>query len=258
MSSRPKPKEHPLANILINVLIPVMALSHLSKDPAMQQALGKAARFWHVGPTWAMVIALALPLGYGVWHFIRSRQANFFSILGVVSVLLTGGLTIYLWNANGTVKPHAGLMFGIKEALIPMMLGIAVWLSHRGATPLIRVFLYNDTIFDIAVIERKVAELGVEAAYRRVLLSATHLFAISFFLSSAMNLVLAQWFFRGFDPSAPDALVAFNEIVGRVMLWGFAVIGVPILVFLFLTLRQLLTGLRKVTGLSDEQLLLPR
>jgi|GEM_PF-6825961 hypothetical protein len=33
---------HPLANILINVLIPVLALSYLSKDPEFQQAVGTA------------------------------------------------------------------------------------------------------------------------------------------------------------------------------------------------------------------------
>ena len=36
-------KEHPLANILINVLIPVLALSYLSKDPAIQEMLGHAS-----------------------------------------------------------------------------------------------------------------------------------------------------------------------------------------------------------------------
>ena len=40
--------------------------------------------------------------------------------------------------------------------------------------------------------------------------------------------------------------------------WGFAVIGLPILVFLFLTLRKLMSGLRQLTGYKDEELLLPR
>ena len=40
--------------------------------------------------------------------------------------------------------------------------------------------------------------------------------------------------------------------------WGFAVIGVPILAFLFLTLRRLLGQLRGLTGLKDDELMLPR
>ena len=106
MSEKKSPQDHPLANILINVIIPVLILSYLSKDPELQERLGKVARPWQIGPLKAMILALALPLGYGVWHFIKTRKGNFFSALGLISVLLSGGLTLYLWNANGTVKPR--------------------------------------------------------------------------------------------------------------------------------------------------------
>jgi hypothetical protein len=251
-------KEHPLANILINVVIPVLILSYLSKDPELQARLGKAARPWHIGPLWAMVIALALPLGYGVWHFVKTRKGNFFSALGLISVLLSGGLTLYLWNKDGTVKPNAGILFGLKEALIPLALGVAILTSYRSATPLIRVFLYNDTIFDIPKIENRIAEISAQADYDKLLLGATRLFAASFFLSSLMNLALAQWFFHGFDATAIDALETYNAIIARVTGWGFAVIGIPILIFLFFTLRSLLKGLGKLTGFKDEELMLPR
>lgn len=258
VTSTKNPQEHPLANILINVIIPVLILSYLSKDPEIQEKVGKIARPWHIGPLYAMILALVLPFGYGIWHYIKTRKGNFFSALGLVSVLLSGGLTLYLWNKDGTVKPSAGFLFGIKEALIPFILGIAILTSYRSATPLIRVFLYNDSIFDIPKIENRVAELSAEADYQKLLLNATRLFAASFFLSSLMNLGLAQWFFRGFNATAIDALEKYNAIIAQVTGWGFAVIGVPILVFLFFTLRSLLAGLRKITGFKDDDLMLPR
>ncbi len=258
MSAPKPPQEHPLANILINVIIPVLVLSYLSKDPELQVRLGKIAKPWHIGPLKAMILALALPLGYGVWHFIKTRKGNFFSALGLVSILLSGGLTLYLWNKDGTVKPNAGFLFGIKEALIPLVLGIAILTSHRSANPLIRVFLYNDSIFDIPKIETRVAEISAQRDYDQLLLGATKLFATSFFLSSLMNLGLAQWFFHGFNAAAVDALEKYNSIIASVTGWGFAVIGVPILVFLFFTLRRLLKGLEKLTGLPQDQLMLPR
>jgi hypothetical protein len=251
-------QEHPLANILINVVIPVLILSYLSKDPELQERLGKTARPWHIGPLWAMIIALALPLGYGAWFYLKTRNGNFFSALGLISVLLSGGLTLYLWNKDGTVKPDAGILFGIKEALIPLVLGVAILTSYRSATPLIRVFLYNDSIFDIPKIENRIAEMSAQADYDTLLLGATRLFAASFFLSSLMNLGLAQWFFRGFDATAIDALEKYNAIIASVTGWGFAVIGVPMLVFLFFTLRSLLKGLGKITGLKEDELMLPR
>ncbi len=251
-------KEHPLANILLNVIVPVLILSYLSKDPDLQARLGKVARPWHIGPLWAMILALALPLGYGVWHYVKTRKGNFFSALGLISVLLSGGLTLYLWNANGTVKPNAGILFGVKEALIPLVLGVAILTSHRSTTPLIRVFLYNDSIFDIPKIEQRVDQISAQADYDKLLLGATRLFAASFFLSSLMNLGLAQWFFLGFDANAIDALETYNAIIARLTGWGFAVIGVPILIFLFFTLRSLLKGLGKLTGYKDDELMLPR
>jgi hypothetical protein len=258
MSSTKPKQENPLANILINVLIPVLVLSYLSKDPVIQEQLGKPVKPWHIGPVYSMAVALALPLGYGIWAFIKTRKFNFFSALGLVSVLLTGGLTLYLWNQDGSVKPNAGLLFGIKEGSIPLVLGVAILLSFRSANPLLNVFLYNDTLFDIPKIENKIREQQAETGYQNLLLQATRLFAASFLLSSLMNITLALWFFRGFDHTGANALETYNGIVAKLTGWGFAVIGVPILIFLFFTLRFLLKGLRNLTGFKDEDLMLPR
>lgn len=251
-------QEHPLTNILVNVLLPVTILSFLSTDPNLQEKLGKSAKLWHLGPVPAISIALALPLAYGIWFYLKTRQMNFFSGLGLASVALTGALTLYLWNPDGTVKPNAGLLFGLKEGSIPLALGVAVLLSNRTDNPLIRAMLFNDSIFDIPKIEARITELSARPAYDRLLRNASWLFAASFFISSLMNLALAQWFFAGFDAAAADALEKYNSIVARITGWGFAVIGVPILLFLFFTLMRLLAGLRKLTGFSDQDLLLPR
>ena len=258
MPAKSTHQEHPLANILVNVLIPVLVLSYLSKDPELQEKLGKSARVWHIGPFKAIVVALVLPLGYGIWHFVKVRQFNFFSGLGLFSVLLTGGLTLYLWNPDGSVKEHAGLLFGLKEAAIPLALGFGVFLSRRSDTPLLQVFLYNDAVFDIAKIEKRIEENGESSGYRGLLDQANLFFAGSFFLSAGLNLLLALWFFRGFDRAAVDALEVYNGIIGKLTGWGFAVIGVPLIVILFFILKRLLTGLSTLTGLKDEELLLPR
>lgn len=255
----PKPaQDHPLANILINVLIPVLALSYLSKDPEMQAALGKSVRFWHIGPMKALMVALAFPICYGVWFFAKTRKMNFFSGLGLFSVMLTGGLTLFLWNKDGTVKEHAAVLFGLKEASIPFVLGIAIIASHWSKTPLLRTFLYSDSIFDIRRIEKKVDQLGKQTEYQKVLLDATLLFAASFLLSTLMNFGMALYFLGDLDHTAADARELYNAQVAKVTGWGFLVIGVPIMIFLFLTLRKLLKGLHRVTGLEDEELMMPR
>jgi len=255
----PKPaQEHPLANILINVLIPVLALSYLSKDPAIQEILGKDVRPWHIGPLKALLVGLAFPIGYGIWFFAKTKKMNFFSGLGLFSVLLTGGLTLFLWNKDGTVKEHAAVLFGLKEASIPFVLGIAIIASHWSKTPLLRTFLYSDSLFDVNKIENKVKELDKDKDYRKVILNATILFSMSFFISTLMNFGLAIYFLGDLNHAAPDAMSVYNEKVAKITGWGFVVIGVPIMVFLFFTLRKLLSGLRNLTGFKDEELMMPR
>ena len=246
--AKPANHQHPLANILVNVLVPVLVLSYLSKD---------GGRPWQLGPARAMVIALALPLGYGVWFFVKNRKPNVFSFLGMFSVLLTGGLTLYLWNKDGTIKPNAPFLFGIKEASIPLVLGISVLASHWTPAPLLRVFLYSEAIFDIPTIEGKVAERGQEGAYRKLLLGSTILFSTSFFVSTAVNFYLALHFLGGINHTAANAREQYSAQVAKVTGCALAVVGVPVLLFLMFTLLRLLAGLRKLTGLENEQLLHP-
>ncbi len=258
MTGKNNSQEHPLANILINVLIPVLALSYLSKDPELQQALGKAVKPWHIGPVKALVVGLLFPISYGVWHFVKTRKANFFSALGLVSVLLTGGLTIFLWNKDGTVKPNADVLFGLKEASIPFILGLAVIGSHFTKSPLLRVFLYSDSLFDIPKIERRVGEVGAGEVYQKILFKATLLFAASFFISTVMNFGLALHFLGDLDHTAADARELYNARIAKLTGWGFLVIGVPILVFLMLTIRSLMKNLGALTGFTTDELMHPR
>jgi hypothetical protein len=244
-----KEQENPLHNILINVLIPVFALSFMSKD---------GDKIWHIGAANAMMVALIPPLAYGIWFFVKTKKMNFFSLLGLVSVMLTGGLTIYLWNKDGTVKENAAILFGIKEACIPFVLGIAVLFSHRSKTPLMNAFLYNDSIFNIPLIEQTVAEKQLQPAYDKLLWNCTLLFASSFAVSTVLNLVLALHFLGPLDFLALDAKEKYNEQVAKITGWGFLVIGLPLMVFLGFTLWGLLRGLRKITGLDQEKLMLPR
>jgi hypothetical protein len=251
-------QEHPLANVLVNVLIPVLALSYLSKDPEFQRAIGKAVQPWHIGPVKALMVALAFPIAYGIRHFIKTRKANFFSALGLFSVLLTGGLTIFLWNEDGTIKPNGDVLFGLKEASIPLILGIAVIGSHFTSTPLIRTFLYSDTMFDIARIEKEIDAHNARPDYVKIIFQATLLFAASFFISALLNFGLAVHFLGDLDPSAPNARVLYNSQVAKLTGWGFAVIGLPMLIFLFITLRRMITQLSRLTGLKEEEIMLPR
>jgi hypothetical protein len=67
-----------------------------------------------------------------------------------------------------------------------------------------------------------------------------------------------MYFLGDLNHAAANAREIYNEKIAKVTGWGFVVIGVPIMIFLFFTLRKLLSGLRSLTGLKDEELMLPR
>jgi hypothetical protein len=73
-----------------------------------------------------------------------------------------------------------------------------------------------------------------------------------------MNFGMAMWFLGDLNHTAADAREVYNEKVAQITGWGFLVIGVPVMLFLFITLKKLLSGLREITGLTDDDLMMPR
>ena len=228
-----------------NVLIPIVALSFLGKN---------GDKFWHIGPVAGMLVAVSLPLIYGIHHLIKTKKPNFFSILGVVSILLTGGIAIMAYKDNGTVDAKAPLWFALKEAAIPFVFGVTILISHWTKTPLVRVFLYNPEFFNIPMIEKRIKQEDNTAGYNKLLLSGTLLLAGSFLISMVMNYFLAMYFLEGNTASQED----FNDGVAKLTGWGFAVIGVPMLIILMVTMWKFVSGLKKLTGMENDEILLPR
>ena len=228
-----------------NVLIPIVALSFLGKN---------GDKIWHIGPVAGMLVAVSLPVIYGVHHLIKTRKPNFFSILGIVSILLTGGIAIMAYKDNGTVDTAAPLWFALKEAAIPFVFGVTIFVSHWKKTPLIRVFLYNPDFFDIPSIEKRIKEKSAESDYMKLIFSGTLLLAGSFFISMVMNYFLALHFLTENTGSQED----FNDGVAKLTGWGFAVIGLPMLIILMVIMWRFVSSLKKITGMQNDQILLAR
>jgi len=66
-----------MISIMLNVVIPVIILTCLSKEK-------------YLGPVRGLIVALILPIGYGIHTLIKEKRADFVSIIGIISVLLTG------------------------------------------------------------------------------------------------------------------------------------------------------------------------
>lgn len=225
-SKQPK-KESLLGNLLLNIVIPTLILTKLSGDD------------W-LGTKWAIVVALAFPLLYGLRDLLQSGKVNFFSALGIISILLTGGISLLELDAE---------YIAIKEAAIPGLLGIATVVSLYTRWPLVKTLLYNDRILDTGKIAQALASNGNETAFERTLLHASWMIAGSFFLSSSLNYILAKVLLQ-----SPPGTAAFNEELGKMTALSFPVIALPATVILMLVLFFLFRRIGKLTGLKLEEI----
>lgn len=254
MSDSPKTtaaqQDNPLANIILNVLAPVLILNYCSKD---------GSSLWHLGPYWAMALAIAIPIGYAIWHYIQHKKFNIFSAVGFGNVLLTGIISIYLYSSDEPgVRNNAPLLFGIKEAIQPLILGSLFLITAKGKSPLFSTFIYNDGIFDHSRIKKAVKDNGKKTEHDQLIWTCTKLFFGSFCVSAVMNLCLAYYFLGDLDPAAENWKELYNADVAKITGWGFLVIGVPLLVIGALILSKLIKGLKQLTGLETDRILQAR
>ena len=225
MSHAPAKKENLLLNLVFNMVLPSLVLSKLSTEDRL-------------GPAGGLVVALLFPLGYGVWDFVTRRKTNFISIIGFLSVLLTGGLGLL----------HVGgLGFAIKEAAVPAVIGLAVLISLKSKSPLVRTMLYNDQVIDVVRVEQALHARGSRPAFDRLLVSASCFLALSFLVSAALNFGLAQYLLK-----SPPATAEFNAELAKMNLLSWPVIVVPSMLMMVFSLWQLLGGIKRLTGLELE------
>ncbi len=228
----PSPKrENLLLNLAFNLALPALVLSKLSKPE------------W-LGPVAGLVVALAFPLGYGVWDFIRRRQANFISIIGFVSVLLTGGL--------GLLKTD-NFWFAVKEAAVPTVIGIAVLVSLKSKRPLVHTFLYNDQVIDVPKVDAALAVRNNRPGFERLLVTSSYLLTLSFLVSAVLNYALARYLLK-----SPAGTPEFNAELGQMQLLSWPVIVLPSMAMTLYALWRLLSGVQKLTGLTLEEVFHPQ
>jgi len=203
--------------------------------------LTKLSGAQHLGPVWGLVAALAFPLGYGLRDFIINRKINFFSGLGIVSVLLTGGIGILKLPTE---------YYAIKEAAIPGLIGLMVLFSTKTRFPLVKTFIYNDTILNVDKISAALSEHNKTDLFEKSLRFGSYLIAGSFFLSSTLNYILAKIIVM-----SPAGTEAFNIEVGKMNFYSFPVIAVPSMIIMVGTLMYIFRSIRLLTGLTFEEVM---
>ena len=228
MSKQVPKQENPLVSIMLNVVIPVVILSYLSKEK-------------YLGPLWGLVVALSLPVGYGIHTLVKEHRTDFVSVIGIISVLLTGVFGIL------KLPPE---YIAIKEAAVPLLIGIAIVVSLWTPCPLIKKILMSDKLFNVELLHAKLREKGNEPKFEKRLVGLTWGLASSFFLSSVLNYVLAKIVLKS-EPGTE----AFTAELGKMTGLSYIVITIPSMAVMITVLIALIKTLTHLTGLKMDDLL---
>ena len=224
----PQHKPRPMIDLLVSIAIPSLVLMKLSGD----EDLGAAN---------ALMVALAFPLGWGLFELIKYRKFNFIALLGLVSVLLTGGIGLLQLDLK---------WLAIKEAAIPAVIGLAVFASAFTRYPLIKTLLYNPNILDVEHIQKILDERGISAQFEKRLLNATYLLSATFGFSAVMNYILAKWIV-----TSPTGSAAFNEELGQLTLMSYPMIAIPSMLMMMAIFYYLWRTIHGMTGLTLEKIM---
>ena len=228
MSPTPEKRENLLLNLVFNLAVPWAALSYLSKPERL-------------GPGWALAVAVAFPLAYGIWDFVVRRKTNFVSILGLVSVAASGGLGLFKMG---------GIWFAVKSGLMPALIGIAVLISSKGKRPMVNELLFNEQVIDVARVNARLDELGKRPALAGLLHQASLMLVATFLISGVLNFLVAYWIIK----SPPDT-PAFNDELAKQHLFDFLFVTLPSMGMMMFALWRLLSGVKKLTGLELDDIL---
>lgn len=224
----PAKRENLLLNIAFNIVVPSVILSYLSKDHLL-------------GPVYGLILALVFPVGYGIYDFITRKKANFISILGFASILMTGGLGLMQVDA---------FWFAVKEASVPLVIGAMILISQRSKNPLVREFLYNDQVINVDKVDAALEERGNKPAFEALLARSSYLLAGGFLLSAVMNFGLARYILKS-APATPE----FNAELGKLNLLSWPIIVLPCMAITMYALWKLLKGVEALSGLAFDDLM---
>jgi hypothetical protein len=221
----PEKRDNAMMNLLINLLIPTVIMVKFSSSE-------------YLGSVNGLLIALAFPFIYGIYDFIKKRKMNYFSLIGLISIGMTGGIGLFELDKNLMV---------LKETAIPAIFGIVIMASEIMKKPLIRGFLSQ--MIDMDKLHQAFASIGKEQQFELKVKRSSYLLGSTFFLSAILNFGLAIVILKG-NPGSEE----FTQSLGKMTFLSFPVITLPMMI-MFAFILYYLFGDLKETQLSIEDVI---
>ena len=223
-----KKKESPLVSLLVSIVIPAIILSKFSTEE-------------YLGILPGFLVALSLPVGYAIYNLFVRKETGFIAIIGFVSIFLTGIIGVFEFPTE---------WLAVKEAAVPLFIGIAVIVSLKTPYPIVKKLLFNEEILNLKLIDKKLEENSNAPEMDKALFKATFMVAGSFLLSAFLNFFLTKYIVV-----SPAGTAAFNEELGTLTAISYPAIALPSTAVMFVALYYIFKQITKLTGLSFEEMM---
>ena len=226
--AKPEHKPRPMVDLLVSIIIPSVILMKFSGENDL-------------GASGALIVGLSFPLSWGLFELFKYKKFNFIALLGLISVVLTGGIGLLQLDPE---------WLAIKEAAIPGIIGAAVLISTLTPYPLIKTLLYHPKIMNVSKIQERLNNNENRKIFERHLQNATYWLSATFLFSAIMNYTLARWIV-----TSPAGSAAFNEELGQMTLLSYPVIAIPSTIMMMAIIYYLWRTIHGMTGLKFEEIL---
>ena len=204
---------------MLNVVFPALAITLLSPEEIL-------------GPSLAFLVALVLPLSYGVIYFSLNSRISIFSLIGLISVILTGSFGIMQLSPFWMIA---------KETGIPLVIGLVIIWTGKLNRPFMGILLTE--IMDMKLVEDDYASKNKTKKLKKDIRKSNSMFASVFFVGAALNFFVAFSILSS-EPGTPE----YASEVGRFTAISYPLIVVPVIVMLGLVFAFLASDIEKTTG----------
>lgn len=220
----PNQKESPFLNLIINIAIPVFILTKFSSSDSL-------------GPLWGLIVALSFPILYGIYDIIILKKTNILSIVGVISIILTGSMGILQLDPK---------WIALKEAAIPLVIGIVVLALSNTKYSVLELLLKQ--VIDMNKVKTLTKD---KKALNHNIQVTTYIIAFSFLVSSILNYILAKVILK-----SPPGTESFNQELAQMTALSFPVIAIPSMIILTAGIMYLIHNIKKITHTDLEEIII--
>jgi intracellular septation protein A len=212
--------------LLVNFILPLIILTRFSAESQL-------------GPTKALLLALAFPVAFEIYSIKKRRKVSMLSVLAIGGILVTGAISL-LGLSEGWLA--------VRRSVPYLAVAIAIIVSILIKRPLLKALLPQ--MLDMQRVTNLATERHKSLELEQAITKAGYILAALFVAITIVAYVLTRIVII-----SPTDTAEFNQEYARLRLWSLPAIMLPMFVGMAGMITYLFKRLEKITGLDFEEIL---